>query len=196
MTRQNNEKMKKINLTLIFFILIGNSLLSQESDYYKILDELLPKIESKLIKKSNDSFFKSTDDVLTRLEFNRYMHVDTAIKQSDWNQIIVPDEQYITEQLKNPNYKWRRRLNANKNIQINRFKGFLLPVRQLIFHNVSVKKTIYTVSKPIFINKNNEIALVYYSCYSGSLSGSGNVVLLMKIDDDWKQICFDMIWIS
>jgi hypothetical protein len=103
-----NEKMKKINLILIFFILIGNSLLSQESDYYKILDELLPKIESKLIKKSNDSFFKSTDDVLTRLEFNRYMHVDTAIKQSDWNQIVVPDEQYITEQLKNPNYKWRR----------------------------------------------------------------------------------------
>ena len=188
--------MKKINLTLIFFILIGNSLLSQESDYYKILDELLPKIESKLIKKSNDSFFKSSDDVLTRLEFNRYMHVDTAIKQSDWNQIIVPDEQYITEQLKNPNYKWRRRLNDNKNIKINRFKGFLLPVRQLIFYNVSVKKTIYTVSKPIFINKNNEIALVYYSSYSGSLSGSGNVVLLMKIDDDWKQICFDMIWIS
>lgn len=189
--------MRKYNWTLLLIITLTKSISAQESEYYKILSELLPDKKITLIKKTNNSYLKSVDAVLKYLNYDEYIYSgSTKLDQSGWKQKIVPDTNYIINELELPKLKWKRKYIEKKNLKFKRKNGLLSIFKRLFNLDKNVKNTIYSVSRPIFINRENDIAIVYYQIYNGPENGGGGVRLFIKTDDNWKQIGNRMIWIS
>lgn len=189
--------MRNYYWALVLMIIVVYNISSQESEYYAILNELLPDKTIKLVKNSNDFFKKNVDEVYKNLVYNEYRYYsNTKLSQSEWSQKIVADTNYIAKQLNLPKQKWKRKFIEKKNLKFKRNNKLISIFKSLFPFDNKVKNTIYSVSRPIFINKENKVAIVYLEIYKGPEYGIGSVILFLKTNKSWKENGNRMLWIS
>ncbi len=197
--------MYKRILTILSFIMIVNLISAQKnkySDEYDLLNQIIESSDIKLLSKKCNNYYDRNNKAIDISDFRHDYNkaIDSTITFSELiNQI---DTNYINFQLSEKKHsRWKKKFIERKEIRFFRnfsFKSLFIEINELLnpLEDKVLKIAQYTVSIPIFLDKQKSYAYVYITSYRGPLAGNGGFVLYRKINGIWKPISYCNFWMS
>jgi hypothetical protein len=168
---------------------------AQAKEQYSILDKVVPP-NSNLRKKSIDLNLYSYQEFVSQLKTKKYIFsIPEIFDTSRLNEYLTPDSLYFSEQIK-LHINWDQKEIVNRSIKVRRGLNTWIYFRHIFDKDFFLQRSYYKISRPFFINRQNNAALIYFERYDGPVSGEGGYFITIKIGQKWCIIGYDPIYIS
>jgi hypothetical protein len=114
---------------------------------------------------------------------------------SNFNEFLIPDSLYFNEQ-SNHHVNWDQDKIDNISIKVKLGLDAWISIKHFFDREFFLKRSYYKLSRPFFINRQNNSALIYLECYSGPVSGDGGYYIAIKVGQNWTIIGYAPTYMS